>query len=171
MSEDVFSIICDPDILAETHEPAEEALIPDGGTIATDENLRIDTEPATEYSCKEVMLRAERHDTIVVEGYGELTVAARTETFYGPKLEATGPDGESAYMLTAPGPAHDLWLWRAIETEEGFHEGWELVDEVIAEVGDVSQYDICPHCGEPLKTAEHERQAAVGMCLESGDPV
>lgn len=143
--------------------------ISDGGTPALDENLRIDTEPATEYSCKEVMLRAERHDSLVVEGYGELTVSRRTETYYGPKLECTGPDEESTFMLTAASPAHDLWLWRAIETEGGLQEGWELVDEVTAEVGEVSQYDICPHCGEPLRTLEHEQQAAVGLCNLADD--
>lgn len=126
----------------------------------------VDTEPVTDLESKRVMLRAERGDTISVEGE-RLKVLRRKQVYYGPVLECTDSpeaDAPRTYRLTAPGPSKNLHLWKAVSDEDGFVEGWELIGEVSAEFGGAQQYDLCHQCGQPLKTLEHEREAAVGAC-------
>ncbi|WP_135807421.1 hypothetical protein [Halorussus marinus] len=111
------------------------------------------------------MLRAERGDALDVDGVGVLEIVKRTNTYYGPKLTLfdEGDDNRN-YRLVAPGFASELELWRSIRNEDGFIEAWERLGEVSAELVDTKQYDICPECGEPLKTIEHEREALAGVC-------
>lgn len=146
-------------------------------TIAADELLTRQSEPgppATEYECKMVMLRAERHDRIhitdvvsrIVSGYtipSEVTVAERKNPYYGPELILEG--GDSPLRLTSPGPDSQLLLWKAHLTDRGNQYGWQKVAEVTAQfLDDQPQYDLCPECGQPMQTIEHERRAAVGRC-------
>jgi hypothetical protein len=123
------------------------------------------------------MLRAERHDRIRIENVvtrispgqtipDELTVVKRTTAYFGPKLvvESAG----SNYLLTAPGPSSQLVLWHTNEGPDGLRGEWEKLAEVTAKFeDDQPQYDLCPVCGEPLKTLEHEREAAFGSCPNS----
>lgn len=131
-------------------------------------------EPVTDYDSKSVILRAERHDRIRVENTvanispgqsipDDLTVVKRTSTYFGPKLvmESAG----SNYLLTAPGPDSQLVLWHTSEGPDGFRNEWAKLAEVtVAFEEDQPQYDLCPVCGEPMKTLEHEREAAFGSC-------
>lgn len=133
-----------------------------------------DSEPVTEYDSKMVMLRAERNDRIDIQKTvnqiepteaipTSLTVARRTNTYYGPKIELR--DANTEYLLTAPGPDAHLLLWKENRHTDGFRVGWRKIAEVKASFDDQQpQYDLCPYCGEPLKTLEHERESAVGKC-------
>lgn len=132
------------------------------------------TEPITEYRSKMVMLRAERHDTIQILDVevrfdhardipSEATVVKRTTPYFGPKLVLDA--GEEPFLLTAPGPESQLLLWTGQYTGTGDREGWQKLAEVTAQFADDQpQYDLCPECGEPLQTVEHERKAAIGRC-------
>lgn len=132
------------------------------------------SQPITESESKSVMIKASYDDQICVEKVSshlkpgfqvpqELSVKRRTETYYGPKLE-TKADGHS-YLITAPGPNTQLLLWRALENEDGFLIRWEQLAEIQARFSEsMPQYDICPDCGEPIKSVEHERMAAFESC-------
>jgi hypothetical protein len=128
-------------------------------------------EPVTEYDSKMAMLRAERSDEIVVEAVGDadvpdepLTVARRTDPYFGPKLLLDDAQNEQNWMLTAPGPESQLHLWPPDHAEDGLRRGFCDPIEVTAELTDTKQYSICERCGEPIKTMEHEREAAFGLC-------
>jgi hypothetical protein len=120
-------------------------------------------EPVSDYASKTVMLVASHDDVISVEGYGEMTVAKRTDTYFGPELTLVANDGTN-YRLVAPGFALDLELWRAVTDDEDFVEGWNRVGEIaakLAEVGDAPQCE----CGELLSTRREKRQAFIaGVC-------
>jgi hypothetical protein len=130
--------------------------------------------PVTERDSKLVMLRAERGDNIQIvniEGRlqtgidipSEATVTKRSDSYFGPKLVLT--EGSESYLLTAPGPDAQLLLWVANRTDAGEREGWQKVAEVTAQFADDQpQYDLCPECGEPMQTIEHQRKASVGRC-------
>lgn len=135
----------------------------------------IDTEPITTSSSKRVMLRAERHDEIeislVVSGTPQipkkLTVMQRTETYYGPQLTCIPADSDdnTNYMLTCPGPQSQLILWKYITgTENKWRTGVVPISEVQARIDEVKQYNLCEHCGKPLKDLWHERLSALGLC-------
>lgn len=133
-----------------------------------------DGEPLTEYDSKIVMLRAERHDVVEIQEVAtelvpnvnvpeQFKVERRTSTYFGPKLllEAAGRN----YLLTAPGPETQLLLWTAETGPDGFRKKWSKTAEVTAKFADERpQYDLCPVCGEPMQTLEHEREAAFGTC-------
>jgi hypothetical protein len=148
---------------------AEEAL---GNSI--DQRSGDSGEPVTEYSSKMVMLRAERHDIVQildvhsrfrqsVDIPSEATVKKRSTPYYGPKIVLSGED--RSYLLTAPGPDSHLILWKGKYLDDGERYGWEKLAEVSAQFADDQpQYDLCPECGNPLQTLEHERKAAVGRC-------
>ena len=130
--------------------------------------------PATEYASKMVMLRAERGDKIqmvdVVARLGqhggvpsETTVVKRTNPYFGPKLVLKTDDEN--YLLTAPGPDTQLLIWCSNYLDDGEQYGWKKLAEVTAQFADDQpQYDLCPECGQPMQTIEHERKAAVGRC-------
>lgn len=130
--------------------------------------------PVTDSRSKSVMLRAERKDRIVITDVDEMydvgggipdefTVARRTQPYFGPKLLLD--TGAENYMLTAPGPNSQLLLWSPVKHEDGGREGWRKMAEVQADFGDeLPQYDICSACNEPIKTMEHQREAAFGVC-------
>ena len=130
--------------------------------------------PATEYNSKMVMLRAERGDNIQIVDVltrltqdgdipSETTVVKRTTPYFGPKLVLTADD--ESYLLTAPGPDTQLLLWSGNYLDDGERYGWEKLAEVTAQFADDQpQYDLCPECGQPMQTIEHERKAAVGRC-------
>ena len=130
--------------------------------------------PATEYDSKMVMLRAERGDNIQIVDVvtrltqnndipSETTVVKRTTPYFGPKLILTAD--EEQYLLTAPGPDTQLLLWSGNYLDDGERYGWEKLAEVTAQFADDQpQYDLCPECGQPMQTIEHERKAAVGRC-------
>lgn len=130
--------------------------------------------PATEYESKMVMLRAERGDNIQITDVvtrleqsgdipSETKVIKRSNPYFGPKL-VLAVDEES-YLLTAPGPDTQLLLWVGNYLEDGERYGWQKLAEVTAQFADDQpQYDLCPECGQPMQTIEHERKAAVGRC-------
>lgn len=130
--------------------------------------------PTTEYDSKMVMLRAERGDMVQIVDVvtrldrdedvpSETTVVKRTTPYFGPKLVLAAD--EESYLLTAPGPDTQLLLWvgNYLDTDERY--GWNKLAEVTAQFADDQpQYDLCPECGQPIQTIEHERKAAVGRC-------
>lgn len=130
--------------------------------------------PTTEYDSKMVMLRAERGDNIQIVDVvtrltqncdipSETTVVKRTTPYFGPKLVLTA--GEKSFLLTAPGPDTQLLLWSGNYLDDGERYGWKKLAEVTAQFADDQpQYDLCPECGQPMQTIEHERKAAVGRC-------
>lgn len=136
-------------------------------------------ESSTEYASKQVMLRAERHDRIEIDSVvtrllerhavpASVTVVRRSDPYFGPKLLLD--DQTSNYLLTAPGPDTQLLLWCGDYAEDGLRRGWQKLAEVTASLADTQpQYDLCPMCNEPLKTLEHEREAAFGMCPNAAD--
>lgn len=126
-------------------------------TTDQDESIH-PTKPATDTQSKRVMLRAERGDTVEVDGYGEMSVVRRRTVYWGPTLILSAED-DTEYELTAPGRRHQLQLTEAVEDEDGFVIGMRVVDEVTAQLVDTKQYAMCA-CGEPIKNAEHERLAA-----------
>lgn len=107
------------------------------------------------------MLRAEREDEIRVEGYGLYTVIRRDETYYGPKLRLEPRHGEEQRLLHAPGPDEELQLSSSIGAP---------LSRVYAALESVKQYDICPRCGEPVKTAWHCRMMLLGTCEGEAEP-
>lgn len=144
------------------------------GEIPLLEREHPDDEPITQYDSKIVMLRSERHDSIEIENTvteirpghhipDQLEVVRRTSTYFGPKLLVR--EAGDRYLLTAPGPDTQLLLWAADTGPDGFRKRWKKVAEVTARFADERpQYDLCPICGEPLQTLEHEREAAFGIC-------
>lgn len=130
--------------------------------------------PVTESGSKTVMLRAERQDRIHILDVvtrirkeepvpSEATVVQRTTPYFGPKLVLSANDQN--YLLTAPGPDTQLLLWSGNHLEDGEQYGWNKLAEVTAQFADDQpQYDLCPECGQPMQTIEHQRKAAVGRC-------
>lgn len=122
-------------------------------------------EPVTDRRCKTVMLRAERKDTVEVEGSGQFTVVQRTETYFGPKLLLWDEKSEGNYLLTSPGPASQLMFWEPIYTddEEKYRNGWRQDGEVRAFIADTGEYSHCSICRNTIRTLQHERLAAFGV--------
>jgi NADH pyrophosphatase NudC (nudix superfamily) len=130
----------------------------------------------TDPESKEVMLRAERADCILIKETKSLladrdvpekaTVVQRNDTYFGPKLMLDTEIPSQAFHLTAPGPTSNLLLWDATVSEAGYRGDWMKLAKVSVEfASDQTRYRICPHCGDPLKTIEHERQAANRSCM------
>lgn len=136
------------------------------------------TKPVTDRSSKMVMLRAERGDAVQITEVERnfqdrsdippgFEVQQRTSTFYGTELQLfpSEADRSESYLLTAPGPDAFLHLWAAVTDSDGFRESWEVVAEVRAAFAhELPQYCICSNCGEPIKSLEHERLAAIDSC-------
>lgn len=134
------------------------------------------TEPITNHQSKNVMIAAERRDTIqiseIVDRFisneelpREFSVIRRLSTFYGPELMLyTDRDRGQNYLLTAPGPDAYLILWKAQLDERNIRKSYSAVAEVKAEFDKESEYKICPDCGEPFATIVHEKAAAIGEC-------
>lgn len=120
------------------------------------------TMPATDRECKKVTLRAERGDTVDVEGYGEMEVKRRQMTYYGTVLNLYDKPEQQGYELYARDPREQLRLVERVQDEEGFVIGLRDLGEAKAELVDVKRYDFC-ECGEPVKTLEHERMAWMGV--------
>jgi hypothetical protein len=131
--------------------------------------------PVADAGSKSVMLAAERHDIIsIVDVENQISddntvqqcvsVKQRHNTFYGPKL-LVECESEREYLLTAPGPDRYLYLWGENVTEFGTRESWFKLAEVQATLNESrNRYHLCHECNEPLKTAEHEKLAAIGQC-------
>jgi hypothetical protein len=126
------------------------------------------------------MLDGERHDEIEIQqrvrGASEiperLEITRRVVTYYGPELACTPVDDDASgtYRLTCPGPNSQLILWKTITgAEEYWKEGYAPIAEVKATLGDLEQYNICDHCGRPLRGLWHERLSAVGACEDVDD--
>lgn len=122
----------------------------------------VSASPQTTPENRQTVLRAERRDTVVINGWFETTVVKRTETYYGPELRLAAE--RRNYLLYAPGFDRQLLLWEAETNERGYIEGWRKIGGVDARIDTVEQYDICPQCGSPIRSAEHERLAAIGRC-------
>lgn len=133
-----------------------------------------DIDEHTDYHSKLVMIRAERHDKIVITGVrrqlrsgieipNRVKVVQRTDPYFGPKLLLYNDSHN--YLMTAPGPDSGLLLWKSVVDSNEQRTGWEKLAEVTARfVDDLPQYDFCPQCGEPLNTLKHEKQAELGCC-------
>lgn len=131
--------------------------------------------PITDSGSKSVMLSAERDDNIRVDSIEEefavneqvpdsLVVLQRVNTYFGPKLLTTDSEGNH-YLLTAPGPESFLILWGEHKSKTGNRESWFRQAEIRASLSDdVKKYHLCPECGEPIKSSDHIRLAAIGQC-------
>ena len=145
--------------------PNRDTHLADEGDFSMSQRTReadYPTEAGTDSDSKTVMLRAERDDEILVDDE-HYQVLQRQQTYFGPLLLLQG-FGEVRYQLFAPGPYRNLRLLREVTDSEGFRVGWDDCGLVEAELKDTKQYDICDQCGEPLKTAEHEKDSAYGLC-------
>lgn len=118
------------------------------------------SEHETSHASKKVMMRAEHGDEIDVETLGVCEVVQRVHTYFGPKLRIEALEGDSQYLLHAPGPRTELQL----SATSG-----DPLRTVGAELVGTKQYDICLECGEPLKTVEHRRRSFIGACVARGD--
>lgn len=135
-------------------------------------------EPATDHHSKKVMIAAERKDHIQITDTtqrfddtvaipDEVSVLKRTDPYYGPKLLVHATiDGEDVnYLLTAPGPDSQLYLWAGEMNDAGMREGWYKAAEVTAALApDQPPYETCRQCGELIKSIWHERMSVLGMC-------
>lgn len=151
---------------------------PPGRDATRDRRKLSGTEPVTDYDSKTVMLRAERNDTIEITDTvarisdhapvpAAVTVVQRQHTYYGPKLLVAPGREDPRYQLTAPGPAADLLLWHRT-TDDGSDRWLQLAEVTAAVTDDQLQYTICSGCGEPIRTAEHERLARLDRCTGIG---
>lgn len=136
------------------------------------------TKPVTDYDSETVMLRAERSDELYVREWvtrfddssfvpERFTVLERANRFYGPELilYAERENRDYNYLLTAPGPDTFLYLWAAKTDSRNHREAWFKAAEVKMAFADTQpSYDLCPECGEPMQTIDHERIAALGRC-------
>lgn len=136
------------------------------------------TKPITDRDSMMVMLRGERGDPIRIDcivnrhktGFtipGKFSILRRVTTYYGPELllDRSGETNSSKYLLTAPGPDKFLHLWVSETDEDGYRIGWNLIAEVKSSFEEgLPQYSICSKCGEPIKSLEHERMAALEQC-------
>lgn len=135
----------------------------------------------TEYASKTVMLQAGRRDNIaiteVVDRFQDdvripesVSVIKRSARYYGPELLVHDEeDGEDFnYSITCPGPGAHLLLWEPeTETYEGrkMRSGWRVAAEIRAALAaEQPPYPECPECGELVRTIQHERVAAIGVC-------
>lgn len=134
------------------------------------------TEPKTEHRSKNVMLEAAADDIVQITTVHagmrrvpeKMRVVRRTNTYYGPVVKLIPPEdweGERTnYELTCPDHQSRLVLWKAVTDHEGYIQSWAKVARVSAEIFNVSAYDICGECGEPIKDPMHRSMAAMGQC-------
>ncbi|WP_152422238.1 hypothetical protein [Natrialba asiatica] len=123
----------------------------------------------TKHPTKRVFMRAEHNDTLEIcdvintirDGHipDTATVVQRDLTYYGPKIRIEAHSNHEQYLLTAPGPNKEAMFWQYTEA------GWEESAEVCLDFyGEIPQYDICPHCNEPISTVAHRRRSVTGTC-------
>lgn len=123
---------------------------------------RVHREPSeTDVETMQVLRLADHGDTVRIDGYGEMWVNKRDEPYYGPQLWLHADDEQ--YRLVPAGFARDPELWRAIGGREGL-DGWELVDNVSAEIVEVGETVWCGECGELLTSLREKRMADDGVC-------
>jgi hypothetical protein len=120
-----------------------------------------DGSPVSDPDTKEVLSLANHGATVWVEGHGEMTVAERTDPYFGPKLKLT--DGEDSYLAVGAGFANDPMLWRGVVDKHGYIAGWRRVGHVSAELVEVGDSEQC-ECGELLESRREKRHALVGVC-------
>ncbi|WP_435125430.1 hypothetical protein [Halobaculum sp. D14] len=113
---------------------------------------------------KQVLLLAQHTDVVEVDGHGRMTVARRTESYFGPKLTLTHDDTDETFRLIPAGFDSDPELWRAVVDDAGFIVEWELVDHVSAEIVEVGPGMQCG-CGEICASLRERRAAVVGRCI------
>lgn len=109
-----------------------------------------------------VLMRAEREDHVEIDGHGRYEVVQRKHTFYGPTLNLSPVDGDGDNLKAHGHPRRELVLRERVTDEDDFVIGERPVGDAEAELVESKQYDMCA-CGEPLKTAEHRRQAYMGV--------
>lgn len=157
--------------MSSDHSTSTEAA---GGDLTTESSNAYG--PSTSFDSQEVMLRAERCDTIIVtdvmrcdadiELPQSYDVVQRTETYFGPELMLEA--AQCNYLLIAPGPDRQLDLY--IDTSDhGEPRSWKRIAEITAEIDETPSYDLCPQCGNPLRSVYHERMAAIGRCPGAAD--
>lgn len=138
--------------------------------------------PETDYNSKTVAITAERHDKILLTNIvthlksdrdipSEFSVIQRQERYYGPELllHSMIRGEDQNFLLTAPGPTKQLKLWAPQNSNGKRRSGWTAVAEVQAVLAaEQPPYEVCDHCGEEIRTIEHERMAVLGRCQRSG---
>lgn len=133
--------------------------------------------PATTEENKKVMLRAEKGDEVVINQPlrgvpnlpERLTVIRRVETYHGPEIVTKAELGgeTQSYLLTCPGPESQVIVWEAVTGKDNkWRNGWAPIAEVRTELGDVEQYRICKHCGDPIEDQWHARLSVIGRCTD-----
>ena len=143
------------------------------------------TTPITNRNSQMVMLRGERGDKLQVDEFveylfdgvrddvpGKFTILRRMSTFYGTELllEPFDTQKDSKYLLTAPGPDKNLVLWKSETDFDGYRIGWSKLSELKASFTEnIPNYPICNTCGEPIKSLDHERLAAMEQCEKLSD--
>lgn len=136
-------------------------------------------ETVADNDSKTVLLRGEHGDRIrVTEVHTGMwripeyfEVAKRKNTYHGPVLDLKVPDdydgeyaNDHAYQLTCPGKDSHPILWRAVTDAEGRPQSRSKISKVSVEIHNLSGYDICGQCEEPIQDPMHRRLAQVGQC-------
>lgn len=129
-----------------------------------------DTRPVTDHQSKKVMLRAERGDTVLINDSFTAEVVERQGGYYGPRLTLWSEERELNYKLHGLSFDSGLLLWEAVTNEDNFITGWRKVGEVSAEIAATEPYDICEHCELPIRSLQHERFSALGLCERMEKP-
>lgn len=136
------------------------------------------TDTLADPNSKRALLRGESGDILEVaevhKGMRRIPekfeVAGRSNTYYGPILKLQVPEAEDydgdqhGYRLTCPGPDSRPILWRAVTDPEGFVQSRTKIAKVSVEITNLSGYDVCEQCEEPIQDPMHRSLAKLGEC-------
>ncbi|WP_143414130.1 hypothetical protein [Halovenus aranensis] len=123
----------------------------------------------TDFPTKRVFMRAEHGDSLlIIEKINtfqdmdipeRVSVVQRDLTYYGPKLRVEETSENKQYIITAPGPESQAMMWKYCGQDTQ-----KIAEATLKFEETAPQYDICPHCNEPLSTVAHRRRSVVGAC-------
>lgn len=149
--------------MSDTNDAGREQIGVPVGAVA-------ETRPVTNHASKKVMLRAERKDTVLINGWFETEVVERQNGYYGPRLTLWCEDTGHNYELHGLSFDSGLLLWESVQDEDNFRTGWRKIGEVSAEISATKPYVICQHCELPIRSLQHERFSALGLCERMEEP-
>lgn len=134
------------------------------------------TETVADGKSKSVMLEAEHGDTVEITDVHtgcrrvpeQMEVIDRTNTYYGPWIGLKAKRGfegqELGWRLTCPDAQSHLVLWKTVTDSDDYIQTRVRYSTVSAKIRNVSGYDICGGCGEPIKDPMHRSMAMLGQC-------
>lgn len=133
-------------------------------------------ENVADASSRKALLETEHGDTIAVTEVHsgarripeQLEVAQRTNTYFGPKIDLKADEefeGDvHGWTLICPDWKSHAVLWKAVTDHDNFVQDRIRYATVSVDLRDVTQYDICESCGEPIRDPFHRSMAIIGAC-------